>query len=149
MLPEPRKDCSTEGCDPAPKPKRKLNTYVITMIKVVELWDVMIGKLDPQDKKFLANRCKYLVEKHGLNETEILSAVTNYGRSEWHISTGAWKKPLAFLTSDNIRKWQKTAEEQNVDRLNNLAKGRSVPQQGSLQRILERYKLTHHHCNED
>lgn len=148
MLGGSNEGCSTEGSkpeQPVKKTGRAKNPHVFTMLKVVELWDAMIVKLDPQDKKFLVNRIKYLREKHMLSEGEILQAVANYGRSEWHISTGAWKKPLAFLTSDNIRKWQKTAEEQNSDRL--AAFGRKGSNNGnipdSLSRILSKYK-THH-----
>lgn len=137
---ESNERCSEAGECEKPKAKRELQPHVLAMLKVVGLWDTMIYKLDPQDRKFLANRCKYLMEKHGLTLDQILTAVANYGRSEWHISTGAWKKPIAFLTSDNIRKWQKTNEEQNMDRLNSYKRITDVTKANSLDRILARYK---------
>lgn len=73
----------------------------------------MLYPIKTPDRLGVVKRVRDLMERHGITESEILNAVNNYGLSPWHRANKIYKRPLAFLTNETIKRWQYTAEEQS------------------------------------
>ncbi len=103
------------------KPNNGSFKYVQIFKNIVEAWEKGGIPFKKENKSYI-RRIKQL-ELDGYTEKEILIAVNNYAKSEWHRENRRWKSLFCFLDKLMIYKWQVPALSfPKNERYNNIPK---------------------------